>query len=97
MPVFDSQEGVPTKEVVQVPIGEQIRQRRRQLGVPVARLAEALHVDEVTVWRWETGRSQVPEHDAQRAAQMLGARLVVRLEPEDSPAGPAAMAGRVAA
>ena len=38
-------------------IAEDIRPFRKRLGWSQSDLADHLHVDELTVWRWENGRS----------------------------------------
>ena len=40
-------------------------------GVSSRELARALRVDEVTVWRWRTGKSEIRPKQAEKVARVL--------------------------
>lgn len=42
--------------------GTELRTARQRLGWSQSRLAEALGVHWTTVWRWEHGRSPIPQN-----------------------------------
>lgn len=54
--------------------GSQIAQRRAVIGLTRQQLADAIGVDQATVWRWEAGESK-PSRLAERAIEETLTRL----------------------
>lgn len=57
----------------------ELKQRREQLGLTQAELAEVLGVAENTVWRYEKGATAIPKHMA-LTLEALEARQIKKLQ-----------------
>jgi transcriptional regulator with XRE-family HTH domain len=58
---------------------KELKQRRGQLGLTQAELAEVLGVAENTVWRYEKGATSIPKHMA-LTLEALEARHIEKLK-----------------
>lgn len=52
-----------------------LRELRDGADLTRAEIAVNLDVDPSTVWRWETGRSAIPDPQKHRLAQLLGTSI----------------------
>lgn len=69
-------------------LGPEFRAERKRRGRSAVWVAGLLHVDEVSVYRYESGQRRPSEAVAEVWAAALGLLIVTRLEPTDG--GPAA-------
>ena len=55
-----------------IPVGTRIQQLRQRRNLTREGLADELGIHRQTVWRWETGQTQVEANDVPRIAKALG-------------------------